>query len=1064
MFLGGECGKRLVPTIIDETASKTPDLECMSIPRSNNPSDGWKPVTWAEVTNAVNYVANMLITQGGHPAPGIFPTVAYIGLEDPRYPIFVIGAIKAGYQALLISPRNSIEAQLNLFVKTDCNILYHEQQYASMVHPWVDAKPGMKSVAVTPFDEWVADGVAPVLYSKTFAEAEWDPYMVVHTSGSTGLPKPVVVRQGLVASNDLHRYIPARNGNLPWLPTWAGFPNPRHLLVMPLFHAGGFMVATLCAFYYNMPIAFRDPSRPITGDNVVKWLQNSNPGWTVIPPAILGHMSRSQQAVEELQKLHIVGFGGANRTIPSGAIAPDTPDRLVKHGIKAVNIIATTDRGRFSFFPYYSQPDPAMWPWFIIPSDMMGIEWRLVGEDTYEQVIVRKESHPGLQACFYTFPQLDEFSTQDLYRPHPTLADHWTYIGRADDIIVFSTGEKLNPVTIEGAIMGHPEVLSALVVGSTQFHAAVIIEPIQHPKNEEAKKLFLDKVWPTIEKVNAETVAHGRISRDYVFLSDSQRPFPRAGKGTIQRSLVERLYAKDIEISFGNSDNSVVATELDITSETAFLRSVRQLVQSIFKSHNLDTDKDFFTAGMDSLQAIQLSRALVVSLKKLGVTVNEQAVESRVIFAHPTITQLAAYVFSLVCASRTHNGPTYGAGVIADKATICRALVDKYIHNLPAPVPNKPAPADKGQVVVITGTTGALGSYLLDFALKCPNVSKVVCFNRSVNGLERQIEASTSRGLSTDFSRAEFLQVNLAVPDLGLAREVKNRLADEVDRVIHNAWPVNFNMSVRSFEPHIRGVRHLVDFSAQVARKTVPITFISSIGTVERWGNPQVPVPEQALPDWSLATMGYSQSKLASSMILDKAAKVSGVPGVIVRVGQIAGPRGEKGKWNPQEWLPSLVRSSVHLGVLPDSLGTFDDMGWAPVEDIANVVLDVSGVTSLWPVEEIAGYFHALNPNATNWSSLIPVLRDFYGGRIQRVVSLEEWIHALEKSQVHPMMDDNPAVKLLDTYRSAAEGANMGIKAVSLATTRTELHSFTMRQMEEVLPELMRHWCTQWQF
>lgn len=694
----------------------------------------------------------------------------------------------------------------------------------------------------------------------------------------------------------------------------------------------------------------------------------------------------------------------------------------------------------------------------------MGIKWRLIGDNTYEQVIVRKDKHPGLQGCFYTFPQLDKFSTKDLYQPHPTLADHWTYVGRADDIIVFSTGEKLNPLTIEGAIMGHPAVFSAQVVGSKQFHAGLMIEPVQYPKDEKERQLFIDDIWPTIEKVNAETVAHGRILRDYVFLSDPERPFPRAGKGSIQRAMVERLYAEDIKTFFDNRDNLVVAVDLDVTSETSVLGSVHELVRSVFKIPELNTDDDFFTAGMDSLQAIQLSRALFVALDKLGVKASEQAVELRAIYAHPTITQLAAYVFSLVRANCKEGGPTDDPGVMADETTICTALVNKYIHDLPDAVPNKPAPANKGQVIIITGTTGALGSYLLDFTLKCSNVSKVICFNRSVDIVERHIEASTSRGLSTDFSRAEFLQVNLAEPDLGLAPEIRSRLADEVDRVIHNAWPVNFNMSVASFEPHIRGVRNLVDFSSQSARKVVPITFISSIGTVERWESPEVPVPETALPDWSLATMGYSQSKLTSSTILDTAAKVSGVPSVIVRVGQVAGPRGEKGKWNPQEWLPSLVRSSVYLGLLPDSLGTFEDVGWAPVEDIANVILDVSGVTFFWSVEEIAGYFHALNPKATNWSSLIPILREFYGERIQKVVSLEEWIHALQKTLVHPVVDDNPAVKLLDTYRSAAEGVKMGIKAAPLATTRTESYSLTMRQMEEVSPELMRNWCAQWQF
>lgn len=309
-FLGRKCGQRLLPHIIDETARQTPDLECLSIPRSNNPRDGWKPVSWSQVDNAVNYATHMIIMQAGHPVPGTFPTVAYIGLEDPRYLAFVVGAIKAGYKALLISPRNSPEAQLNLFVITECNIIFHEQQFALMVQNWVDASPGMKGVAVAPFNEWVADEVASVPYRKSFAEAEWDPFVVLHTSGSTGLPKAVLLRQGMVAMYDLHRYIPARNGSLTYIPTWIGFPDPRHLLIMPLFHAAGIMMSTVFAFYYNAPIVFREPSRPITGDNVVEWLQNSNPGWTIIPPTILDHMSRSEEAIDELKKLHMVGFGG----------------------------------------------------------------------------------------------------------------------------------------------------------------------------------------------------------------------------------------------------------------------------------------------------------------------------------------------------------------------------------------------------------------------------------------------------------------------------------------------------------------------------------------------------------------------------------------------------------------------------------------------------------------------------------------------------------------------------------------------------------------------------------
>jgi len=95
----------------------------------------------------------------------------------------------------------------------------------------------------------------------------------------------------------------------------------------------------------------------------------------------------------------------------------------------------------------------------------MGIDWQRHESNEYELVVRRKASDPGSQGCFYNFPELSEWRTNDIFEPHPTLKDHWLYKGRADDVIVFSNGEKLNPVTIEGIVSDHPLVKSALVVG-----------------------------------------------------------------------------------------------------------------------------------------------------------------------------------------------------------------------------------------------------------------------------------------------------------------------------------------------------------------------------------------------------------------------------------------------------------------------------------------------------------------------------------------------------------------------------------------------------------------------
>lgn len=231
---------------------------------------------------------------------------------------------------------------------------------------------------------------------------------------------------------------------------------------------------------------------------------------------------------------------------------------------------------------------------------MMGVDWRMTDEpDVYEQVIVRQDKHPGLQGFFYTFPDDDEYYTKDLYKPHPSMPNHWTYYGRADNIIVFSNGEKLNPISIEEIIGDHPEVKGALVVGSNKFQPALFIEPLSHPKDEEEKKKLIDSLWPLVVKANKETVAHGQIGRQFITLANPDKPFPRAGKGTIQRAGAIKLYKDEIEELYErvNHVSQTEAPRLDVTSEDTLVNSIEKLFETHLESPHLEPDTDFFSAG-----------------------------------------------------------------------------------------------------------------------------------------------------------------------------------------------------------------------------------------------------------------------------------------------------------------------------------------------------------------------------------------------------------------------------------------------------------------------------------
>jgi acyl-coenzyme A synthetase/AMP-(fatty) acid ligase len=67
-------------------------------------------------------------------------------------------------------------------------------------------------------------------------------------------------------------------------------------------------------------------------------------------------------------------------------------------------------------------------------------------------------------ATFWIFPELTEYSMNDLYSKHPTKPNLWLYVGRTDDVIVLSDREKFSLTAMEATLREHPSVKGALVV------------------------------------------------------------------------------------------------------------------------------------------------------------------------------------------------------------------------------------------------------------------------------------------------------------------------------------------------------------------------------------------------------------------------------------------------------------------------------------------------------------------------------------------------------------------------------------------------------------------------
>lgn len=188
--------------------------------------------------------------------------------------------------------------------------------------------------------------------------------------------------------------------------------------------------------------------------------------------------------------------------------------------------------------------------------------------------------------------------------------------------------------------------------------------------------------------------------------------------------------------------------------------------------------------GMDSLLAVRLRAFILQLLKKAGVP--NQLVPRNLVYDYPTISSLADYITGAI--SSLHSDPTSAdAPSIASRVS---ALVDRYTSNLNERTWDASEQGDGLEYVVITGTTGSLGSFLLDQLLRRASVARVYCLNRKSDEdtVDRQLHGFRDKGIDTTLleeangKRAFFYDVDLSLPDLGLAKEDYEKVSVDFEK------------------------------------------------------------------------------------------------------------------------------------------------------------------------------------------------------------------------------------------------------------------------------------------
>ncbi|KAF8869841.1 hypothetical protein CPB85DRAFT_1356315 [Mucidula mucida] len=994
-------------------------------------------ITWIEIVHAVHRAVRFVREQvSWTPAMSSSPVVGILAVSDTvTYFTMLMSVLRSNCVVFPISIRNSPTA------------IAHLIQQVRVEHLLVSGDRAMQQLATQSFSLLEKDYAVPkVLPFPNFQDLYLSPYTVhpqdipyerkgpdqivlyIHSSGSTAHPKPV----GYTNLNNL------QSMHIPWYGEVDLTGSVISVHAVAMFHVMG-VVQLPSTASCGYTLAVFDPKKPPhapTPAIVFSELQATNCDYVVCVPAFPEAWSKDAEKVRWLSSCAGVISGG-------GGFNYEIGQYLRSQGVKIIPCMdRETETGAISVFMPEACPE---FEYFRLAA-YISPHFIAQGHDDAFELVLKAGTLVSPVVVNTRVDNVDAYATSDLLQPHPTRHGFWRVFGRRDDQIMHSTGEKTNAGPLESILNQDRNVLSCVVFGRGKPQAGVLVDPIPtlsiDSNDSAALEEFRTRIWPTVQRMNEYAPQHSRIFKEMIIVASPSKPFTYTAKNTARRSAVIADYEEEIEAVYLARAHIVPPPEWTEESTLTFIRS---LILSIMDKA-LPDDVDIFEHGCDSLQASWILNTLSESLgKSLG---NDAITLDRdFVYSHPSTTGLAnAFIGHITGLSR---------GTFRDeRLCLMRALLEAELLSLCSPserIVDIVRADPEEHVVLITGTTGALGSYILSELIKDATVRTIYALNRYSSGEqelnERQRRAFESRGLDPLLlvsGKVRFLEGTLASEQLGLSQDVYSFISNSVTHIIHNAWPVNFRHSLLSFKSSIKGARNVISL-ALTSPVRPKLTYISSVSVLQNSFSQQ-PIPERSANIVEAIGTGYSESKWVAENLFEKASSL-GLVVDVVRVGQLCG--GVNGCWNAWEWIPAMIRSATVLGNIPDV-----------AKDIALLRLNDAGkaVNEYRVSQPNVGlrFLHLVQPRPLPWTSLAQAI-----ARILNVslVNYGIWLTGLAACPVQV-----PASHLLGFYErdfepSAQDAFGMARFDCSLALANSE----SLRACESDLTGDVPKWIEWWE-